>query len=98
MIKKYVNIKVRNREYTVVVEIDPKTGTFVGQCKQLPGALSQGNSLQELLGNMREAIELVVESIIEEAKRLDASVKKNNLTMEEIVEEVKIVRHMRKDL
>ena len=53
--------------------------------------------MQELLGNMREAIPLVVESIIEEAKRLDASVKKNNITMEEIVEEVKIVRHMRKD-
>ena len=97
MIKKYVNISVNNREYTVIVELDPKRGIFIGQCKQVPGAISQGNSMQELLGNMREAIPLVVESIIEEAKRLDASVKKNNLTMEEIVEEVKIVRHMRKD-
>ena len=97
MIKKYVNISVYNREYTVIVEIDPKTGTFIGQCKQLPGAISQGNSMHEFLGNMREAIELVVESIIEEAMRLDASVKKNNITMEEIVEEVKKVRHMRKD-
>ena len=97
MIKKYVNISVYNREYTIVVKVDPKTRTFVGQCKQLPGAISQGNSMQELLGNMREAIELVIESIIEKAKRMDATVMKNNITMEEIVAEVKKVRHERKD-
>ena len=108
MIKKYVNIIVYNKKYTVIVKVNPKTGTFVGQCKQLPEALSQGNSMHELLGNMREAIELVIEceltvrqdklaALIEKAKRMDATVRKNNITMEEIVEEVKKVRHMRKD-
>lgn len=53
--------------------------------------------MHELLGNMRGVIELVIEYTIEEANRLDVSVKKNNITMEEIVEEVKKVRHMRKD-
>ena len=30
---------------------------YVGQCKQIPEAISQGHTLDELLGNMKEAIE-----------------------------------------
>lgn len=101
MINKSVFISKSKLKYAIVVEIDPETGWYIGQCKQFPGAISQGKTMKELLDNMKEAIELVVEyeglteqqikwgEIIEEAKRLDASVKKNNLTMKEIVAEVK---------
>lgn len=109
MIKKSVFISKFKLKYTVIVEVDPETGWYIGQCKQFPGAISQGKTMKELLENMKEAIELVIECeglteqqikwglLREEAKRLDASVKKNNLTMKEIVAEVKKVRHMRKD-
>lgn len=108
MIKKYVNVSVYNKEYTVVVKVDPKSGMFVGQCKQLPDALSQGKSIHELIGNLKEAIELIIECelderkakwevLIEEAERLESTVEKNTLTMEEIVAEVKKARRERKD-
>ena len=48
-------------EYTVIIEKNPETGVYVGQCKQIPEAISQGNSLDELLMNMKEAIELAIE-------------------------------------
>lgn len=48
-------------EYTVIVEKDEKTGFYTGQCQQLPEAISQGTTLDELLKNMKEAIELVLE-------------------------------------
>lgn len=48
-------------EYTVIIEKNPETGMYVGQCKQIPEAISQGHSLDDLLENMKEAIELAIE-------------------------------------
>ena len=48
-------------EYSIIIEKNPKTGVYVGQCSQLPEAMSQGNTLAELMSNMKEAIELAVE-------------------------------------
>lgn len=48
-------------EYTVIIEKNQITGVYVGQCKQIPEAISQGNTLDELLENMKEAIELAIE-------------------------------------
>ena len=48
-------------EYTVIVEYDPATGLYCGQCQQLPEAISQGSTEDELMANIREAIELVLE-------------------------------------
>lgn len=48
-------------EYTVIVEKNPTTGVYTGQCRQIPEAISQGNSLEELMVNMKEAIALAVE-------------------------------------
>ena len=41
---------------------------FTGQCLELPGAISEGKTLDELKSNMKEAIELVLEEIHESAK------------------------------
>lgn len=49
-------------EYSVVIEQDEKTGWYAGQCCELPEALSQGKTIPELMDNMKEAIELVIES------------------------------------
>ena len=48
-------------EYSIIIEKNPKTGVYVGQCSQLPEAMSQGDTLAELMANMKEAIELAVE-------------------------------------
>lgn len=48
-------------EYTVIVQKNPETGVYTGQCREVPEAVSQGNTLDELLENMKEAIALAVE-------------------------------------
>ena len=48
-------------EYSIIIEKNPETGWYCGQCKQLPEALSQGKTLDELMANMKEAISLVLE-------------------------------------
>ena len=46
-------------DYTIIIEDDPATGLFCGQCEQLSEAISQGATENELMDNIREAIELV---------------------------------------
>jgi predicted RNase H-like HicB family nuclease len=41
---------------------------FIGKCLELPGAISEGNTLEELKKNMTEAIELILEEIYESSK------------------------------
>ena len=57
----YKNPKKQSKEYTVIIEKDPKSGWYTGNCKEVPGAISQGETLDELLENMKDAIALVVE-------------------------------------
>lgn len=46
--------------YTIEIERDTKSGWYCGQCKDLPEAISQGKSLEELITNMQDAISLVL--------------------------------------
>jgi predicted RNase H-like HicB family nuclease len=49
------------KAYTAVIERDRETGYYVGYVPGLPGAHSQGETLDELRDNLREAIELIME-------------------------------------
>jgi predicted RNase H-like HicB family nuclease len=49
------------RSYNYVVEKCPDTGLYVGYVPGFPGAHSQAADLDELRGNMREVIELLLE-------------------------------------
>lgn len=49
------------REFDVVVEKCARTGLYVGHAPGFAGAHSQGETLDELLGNMREVIEMLLE-------------------------------------
>ena len=49
------------KTYTAVVERDPDTGLLVGYVPGFPGAHSQAESLDELQGNLREVIEMLLE-------------------------------------
>lgn len=57
-------------EYSIIIEKDSESGWYIGQCAQLPEALSQGETLDELMKNMKEAIELAVECRKKEMKNL----------------------------
>lgn len=46
-------------QYTTVIERCVKTGFFVGYIPGLPGAHSQGETLEELQGNLKEVLELL---------------------------------------
>ena len=54
-----MNMKVRS--FTVVIEKDPAVGLYVGEVPGLTGCHSQGKTIDELLRNMKEVIELVLE-------------------------------------
>ncbi|MDQ3010382.1 MAG: type II toxin-antitoxin system HicB family antitoxin [Acidobacteriota bacterium] len=49
-------------EYRVLIEQD-EDGVYVAEAPSLPGCISQGQTRQQALVNIREAIELYVESL-----------------------------------
>ena len=49
------------RSFTAVIEKCPATGLLVGFVPGFPGSHSQGESLDELHGNLREVIEMLLE-------------------------------------
>lgn len=49
------------KSYTAVIERCPETGLFVGYVPGFPGAHSHGESLDELHGNLREVIAMLLE-------------------------------------
>ena len=48
-------------DLTAVIEFDPETGMYVGSVPQIPGAFTQGETLEELRANLREVVELLIE-------------------------------------
>ena len=54
-------------EYTTTIE-KTEDGWYVGQCEQLPEALSQGETLDELLVNMKSCIKEALQLRKEETK------------------------------
>ncbi len=49
------------KTYTAVVEHCPETNLYVGYVPGFPGAHSQGATLDELLHNLREVLEMLTE-------------------------------------
>lgn len=49
------------KNYTAVVERDPVTNLLVGYVPGFPGAHTQAASLDELQGNLREVVEMLLE-------------------------------------
>lgn len=60
----------RNTMYefdTIIVE--DETGGYVAFVPALPGCHTQGDSLQELMENVKEAVELYLETLTEEERK-----------------------------
>jgi predicted RNase H-like HicB family nuclease len=49
------------RSYTAVIEKDPDTGLLVGYIPGFPGAHSQGETVEELVENLREVTRMLLE-------------------------------------
>ena len=54
--------KRRILNFPVILQPD-ETGGFVAICPLLPGCFSQGETIEEALANIREAIELCLEEM-----------------------------------
>ncbi len=57
--------KKRILEYTALFTPDEETGDFVVEVPALPGCVTQGKNLAEAKKNVREAIELYLETLAE---------------------------------
>jgi len=44
--------------FTAIIEQD-KNGVYVGQIEEVPAAISQGDTLEELKENLQDALELI---------------------------------------
>jgi predicted RNase H-like HicB family nuclease len=49
------------RSFTAVVEFDPESKLYVGIVPGLPGAHTQGETLDELQGNLKEVVQLCLD-------------------------------------
>ena len=61
--------RVRGIKFTVILRKEDVGGYSV-RCVELPGAISEGDTKKEALKNIKEAIELYIETWPDELKRL----------------------------
>ena len=52
--------------FKVVLEEDEEVGGYVVSCPGLPGCFSQGDTMEEALENIKEAIQACLESLTED--------------------------------
>jgi predicted RNase H-like HicB family nuclease len=62
------NIPSSNKRQFTISYLAEEEGGFSGQCFEIPGAISQGETIEELVDNMKDAIQLILESIKEETE------------------------------
>lgn len=53
------------QSYTAIIEQDMATGLYVGYVPDLPGAHTQGETLEELRKNLEEVVALVLEDEVQ---------------------------------
>jgi predicted RNase H-like HicB family nuclease len=62
-------VEIKGRKFTVMLREEAEGG-YSAQCVELPGAISQGDTRKEALGNIKEAIEGYLEAFPEELNQL----------------------------
>ncbi|MDR1724426.1 MAG: type II toxin-antitoxin system HicB family antitoxin [Tannerella sp.] len=69
-------------EYTAIVQ-KTDDGWYVAQCEQIPAAITQGRTLEELDENLKDAISLILEVEKEDALKRFSGTKvfRRNLQM-----------------
>ena len=70
----------RMKQFTAIVHHgDPAEGGFWATCLEVPGANGQGQTKEECLSNLKEAIQLLLETELEEIFRLDPAAETTEL-------------------
>ena len=72
------------RTFTVFIEQD-EDGIYVGRVPELKGCLSQGDTIDELMKNIKEAIELCLEVEKDKKKTIDENLKFVGIQQVEVV-------------
>jgi predicted RNase H-like HicB family nuclease len=62
------------RKFAIVIHREPDACGFWAEVPALPGCYSQGETLEELLANIREAIEGVLDVLREDGREPEAEV------------------------
>ena len=52
---------MNNFKFTIVIQKDPEAGSYIGYVPGMIGAHSQGETIDELKENLKEAISLCIE-------------------------------------
>jgi predicted RNase H-like HicB family nuclease len=60
------NKTMKNKEFYVVIERD-EDGMYIGEVPQLKACYSQGETIDELMKNIKEVIEMCLEELEEES-------------------------------
>ena len=55
--------------YKILLEPD-ETGGYIAVCPLIPGCYSQGETVQEALANIKEAIELCLEDLVADGEQI----------------------------
>ena len=58
------------KTFTAYIEWDPQTKLYVGIIPGVPGAHTQGATLDELHGNLKEVLELCLEELEDQPENL----------------------------
>lgn len=70
------------RHFTAIVHRgEPSEGGFWATCLEVPGANGQGESREECLDNLKQAIQLMLDTEREEAFRLDPQAETTELVL-----------------
>ena len=55
-------------EYTAIIK-EIEDGWYMGQCEQVPGAMTQGRTIDEVKENLKEAVALILEDEKEDFRK-----------------------------
>ena len=55
--------------YTVAIK-EVEDGWYMGQCEQIPGAITQGRTIEEVKENIKDAITLILEDQQEDFRKV----------------------------
>jgi len=56
-------------EYTAIIK-EMSNSWYFAQCEQLPNAITQGETIEEALENLKDAIRLLLEDEMEDFQRM----------------------------
>lgn len=59
------NLIIGSMRFKIILEEDEDVGGFIASCSGLPGCFSQGDTVEEAIENIKEAIQVCLESLAE---------------------------------